>query len=231
MRDLEEAWPATAERLFEIQEKLAAAEPEAWHPGDRIRSAAGCFVCFRRGLAGKGAAGDRAWAAAALWVEGHVTACEVVRGTAAAPYSPGFLALREGPLLEAAVRRLPALPEVLLVDATGRDHPRRAGLALHLGACLDIPTVGVTERPLVAEGSSPAQRRGSTAPLWIGDEVVGHWLRTKTSARPLAVHAAWRTDPDAALSVVAALTGRWRTAEPLRHARRAARAARAEDHG
>jgi hypothetical protein len=57
----------------------------------------------------------------------------------------------EGPLLEAAVRALPAQPDVLLVDATGRDHPRRGGLALHLGAALDLPTVGVTHRPPVAE--------------------------------------------------------------------------------
>ena len=73
-------------------------------------------------------------------------------GPAGGPYLPALLALREGPLLEQAVRALPIAPEVLVVNATGRDHPRRAGLALHLGAVLGVPTVGVTTRPLVAEG-------------------------------------------------------------------------------
>jgi deoxyribonuclease V len=229
MNALEGEWPSSPEQLVEAQERLAAARPEIWHPGDRARSAAGCFVCFPRGLKGKGAAGDRAWAAAASWIDGRLAAVEVVRASAPAPYVPGLLALREGPLLEAAVRRLPALPEVLLVDATGFDHPRRAGLALHLGARLDVPTVGVTERPLDAEGVWPDEPRGSASPLRIGHEVVGYWLRVKARSRPLAVHAAWRTDPATAVAVVMALAGCWRTPEPLRHARRAARAARAVD--
>jgi hypothetical protein len=87
-----------------------------------------------------------------------------------------LLALREGPLLEQAVRALPTTPEVLLVNATGRDYPRRAGLALHLGAVLGLPTVRVTVRPLVAEGSRPADRRGAMAPLRLGGEVVGCWV-------------------------------------------------------
>ncbi|HEY8236284.1 MAG TPA: endonuclease V, partial [Gaiellaceae bacterium] len=71
-------------------------------------------------------------------------------------YEPGLLALREGPVLETAVRALTARPDALLVDATGRDHPRRAGLALQLGAILDLPSVGVTHRPLLADGDWPA---------------------------------------------------------------------------
>jgi hypothetical protein len=69
------------------------------------------------------------------------------------------------------VRALPIVPKVLLVNATGRDHPRRAGLALHLGAVLGLPTVGVTTRPLVAKGPWPVDQRGAT--LWLGGEVVG----------------------------------------------------------
>jgi deoxyribonuclease V len=150
----------------------------------------------------------------------------VAGGEACAPYMPGLLVLREGPLLEAAVRALPEPPEVLLVDATGRDHPRRAGLALHLGAVLGIPTVGVTHRPLLAEGHWPADERGARSPLVLEDEVVGYWLRTRPGTRPLACHAAWRTDPETAADVVLALTGQLRTPEPLRQARTAARQAR-----
>ena len=151
----------------------------------------------------------------------------MTEGAAGAAYEPGLLALREGPLLEAAVRALPEPPEVLLVNATGRDHPRRAGLALHLGSVLDLPTVGLTHRTLLAVGEWPPDERGAQAPLLLARELVGYWLRTKRAARPLAVHAAWRPDPETAAQVVAAATRRARTPEPLRLARRAARVARA----
>ena len=119
------------------------------------------------------------------------------------------------------------VPEVLGVNATGRDHPRRAGLALHLGAVLGLPTVGVTTRPLVAEGAWPPDQRGARTPLRVGGEVVGCWVRTQAGARPVAVHAAWQTDAHAAVQVVLAATGRARTPEPLRRARTLARSRRA----
>jgi deoxyribonuclease V len=162
-------------------------------------------------------------------VDGRLAEITVVRGQAGASYEPGLLALREGPLLEDAVRGLDTVPEVLIANATGRDHPRRAGLALHLGARLALPTVGATTRPLVAQGSWPPDVRGAYSPLKIGDEVVGYWVRTAPGARPLAVHAAWRTDPQTATAVVLAATTGARTPEPLRLARRAAREARVAD--
>ncbi len=122
----------------------------------------------------------------------------MVEGAAGAPYEPGLLALREGPLLEAAVRSLAEPPQVLLVNATGRDHPRRAGLALHLGSLLELPTVGVTHRPLLAMGEWPSDEAAARAPLRAAGELVGYWLRTKRGTRPLAVHAAWQTDPETA---------------------------------
>jgi deoxyribonuclease V len=146
---------------------------------------------------------------------------------AGAAYEAGLLALREGPLLERAVRALAASPDVLLVNATGCDHPRRAGLALHLGAVLDLPTIGLTYRTLVAQGEWPADERGAHSPLLLGGEPVGYWLRTKRATRALAVHAGWRTDPEATAEIVLAATRRARTPEPLRLARSAARTARA----
>jgi deoxyribonuclease V len=217
-------WPATPEALVAWQEELARKAPAAAVARDTV---GGCFVCFPRGETGPGQAGDRAWAAASVTHPRHGTATAVVTGEAGAPYVPGLLALREGPLLEAAVRALGSRPDVLLVDATGRDHPRRAGLATALGAVLDLPTVGVTHRPLVAAGEWPDDRRGAAAPLRIGDETVGCWLRVRAGARPLAVHPAWRTDLDTAIAVVLDATARVRTPEPLRRARTAARRARA----
>ena len=149
-------------------------------------------------------------------------------GFAGASYEAGLLALREGRLLEAVVRSLPNPPDVLLVNATGRDHPRGAGLALHLGAILDLPTVGVTHRPLLAEGEWPHPERGANSRLLLGDRCVGYWVRTRSGARPLAVHAGWRTDPETALVVVLEASSRKaRTPEPIRQARRVARKARA----
>jgi deoxyribonuclease V len=219
-------WPADDAALERAQAELAGASPPPWRP-PAAPVVAGCFVCFPRGHAGAGARGDPGWAAAAT----AAGPAAVVRGAAGAPYRPGRLALREGPLLEAAVRALRGRPDVLLVDATGRDHPRRAGLALHLGAVLDLPTIGVTHRPLSAEGPWPEPDRGAQTPLTLEGEQVGAWLRVAARRRPLAVHAGWRTDVATAVAIVLGATGRARTPEPLRRARRAARLARAADGG
>jgi deoxyribonuclease V len=160
---------------------------------------------------------------------GRRVAQAVFTTTAGAPYEPGLLALREGPLLDAVVRSLRrcAEPDVVVVKATGRDHPRRAGLAVHLGHVLDLPSVGVTHRPLYATGSWPADTRGAASPLVLDGEVIGYWVRTRPGRRPLAVHAGWRVDPGQALEVIRATLGPARTPEPLRAARRLARIARA----
>jgi deoxyribonuclease V len=217
----------SAVELVAAQLILAAAHPEPWRLDGTPAAAGGCFVCFERGKAGPGAQGDPGWAGAAIVRSGGDVLTAVSAGEAGGPYVPGLLVRREGSLLEAAVRALPEPPEVLLVDATGRDHPRRAGLALHLGAVLDVPTVGVTHRPLLAEGEWPGDERGAMSPLVLEGKVVGHWVRTRPGTRPLACHAAWRTDADTAAELVLALTGERRTPEPLRQARTAARRARA----
>jgi deoxyribonuclease V len=162
-----------------------------------------------------------------VWRDTHQTLTAVVPGVAGAPYDAGLLALREGPLLGSALECLPTMPPVVLVNATGRDHPRRAGLALHLGSIFDVPTIGITHRPLLASGGWPGEQRGDTAPLWIHGELVGYWLRTRAGHRPVAVHAGWRTDPETAVVIIRKLVDRTRTPEPLRHARRTARLARA----
>ena len=184
-------------------------------------------MCFPRGLTGPGGAGDPAWAAAVVLREARLLDQSLRHGEASAPYVPGLLAARVGGVLEAAVRGLTLRPEVLLVDATGSDHPRGAGLAVHLGAVLELPTVGVTHRPLIGEGPWPADRRGATSRVWIGDEVVASWVRTRRGTRPVVVHPGWRVGLDDAVGLVLELTPRRRTPEPLRMARNLARRARA----
>jgi deoxyribonuclease V len=186
----------------------------------------GCWVCFPRGLAGPGTDHDQVWCAAVIMRAGKLVEQRVIRGTAGAPYVPGLMALRLGRLMEDAVRALSSRLDVLLLDATATDHPRRAGLALQLGAELDVATIGVTHRPLVASGKWPNDERGAMSPLRIGDSVVGCWLRTQPGVRPLAVHPGWRIDLDTAVDVVLSLTSEQRTPEPLRRARQLARRTR-----
>ena len=148
----------------------------------------GMLRVFRPGGRGRGRLGEPGWAAAAL-MRGKrgLQATAVVEGEAGWHYEPGLLALREGPLLEAAIRTLPERPEVLIVNASGRDHPRGAGLALHLGAVLELPSLGITDRPLLADGRQPEPERGSTSPLLLGGHEVARRLRTRTNARPVVV--------------------------------------------
>jgi len=153
----------------------------------------------------------------------------VVRGRFDAPYAPGLLALREGRLLLEAVAALGGPPEVLIADATGRDHPRGAGLAIHLGAACGLPTIGVTDRPLLAMGGQPGAERGASAELRLKDELVGYRVRTRSGARAVVVHAGWRVDADTARMVVLNVSSGSRTPEPLREARRLTRASRSSD--
>jgi deoxyribonuclease V len=223
-------WPQTASELIRVQRELAGAHPEPWRPAGPRPLIAACFVCFARGGSGPGRAGEPGWAGAALMrADRHLCGTAIVRGEAGAGYEPGLLSLREGPLLEAAVRALPSAPAVVIANATGRDHPRGGGLALHLGAVLDLPTLGVTDRPLVGVGAEPGRERGATSPLLVEGAEVARLVRTRAGARPVVVHPGWRTDLDTAVSVVLLATRRARAPEPLRRARREARLARAAD--
>ena len=226
------AWPIGSGQLEELQRKLALewrSEP-AWHPqAGRSPRAGAAFATTFRGLVGTGAAGDPAWVAAVLYHEGRLVKSAALTGRFDGPYAPGLLALREGRLLQEAVLALEGTLDVLMVNATGRDHPRGAGLAIHLGAACEVPTIGVTDRPLLATGPEAGAQLGAAAELRLGDELVGYRLRTRAGARAVVVHAGWRVDPRTACELVLDFTGRNRTPEPLRQARRLARASRSRD--
>ena len=219
-------WPSDADSLVARQNELALAAPAPAAVDPKDAFIGGCWVCFPRGLTGPGTDHDPAWCAAVIMRGGKLLEQRVISTSADAPYVPGLLALRLGRLMEDTVRGLSAGLDVLLVDATARDHPRRAGLALHLGAELGVPSIGVTHRPLVAAGDWPSDQRGATSPRWIGDSVVGCWLRTKPGVRPLVVHPGWRMDLTTAVQIVTSVTSKRRTPEPLRRARQLARRAR-----
>lgn len=226
-----ERWPSDTTSLIARQQQLASQTSKPWtyEPGKAVIG--GCWVCFPRGLTGPGTDHDQAWSAAVIMLGSRLVDQQAIIGTARASYVPGLMALRLGPLMEEAVRALSSLPDLLLLDGTARDHPRRAGLALHLGAELDIPTIGVTHRPLLAFGDWPANQRGASSPLRVGESVVGCWLRTRSDVRPLAVHPGWRVDLATAVEVVISTTSRRRTPEPLRRARQLARRTRTQSAG
>jgi deoxyribonuclease V len=222
-------WPTSAEDLQRLQRELAERwlHQPVWHPpADRALRVGGVFVASARGGEGLGDAGDPAWVAAVVVERGAVLHSVVVRDRFDAPYAAGLLALREGRLLAEALAQLGGAPDVVIVNASGRDHPRRAGLALQLGAAHGIPTIGVTDRPLLADGSWPTSARGATAELRLDDEIVAYRLRTAAGVRPVVVHAGWRVDAETACDVVLRMSEGSRTPAPLREARHLARSAR-----
>jgi deoxyribonuclease V len=239
-------WPTGAAELERLQvglAELADAQPP-WEPGGAASAAGGptmalpagltvggVYVTYPSGVGGPGSAGELMWAAAVLTRDGEVVAEAVERGQTGAGYVAGLLALRCGPLLERAVRGVAQRPDLLIVDSTGRDHPRRAGLAVHLGAVLDVPAVGITNRALLSEATPVAEGRGATSPLLLNGEVVGYAVRTARGVNPVLAHAAWRTSPELAVRAALSLTAGRRTPEPLRRARTLARVARAQDEG
>jgi deoxyribonuclease V len=211
-------WPATADDLSREQERLASVPCEPWAPPPVALRVGACAVVF--GPAGRE---DIGWAAAAVVEAGQVIATSTHVARVDAPFQRGQLALREGPILETVVRCLVRRPDVLLVAATGRDHPRGAGLALHLGAALDLPTVGVTDAPLLATGDEPSREWASRAPLRIGRDVVACRVRTRGGTKPVIAHAAWRTSAKIAADIVLGSCALARWPEPMRVARRIAR--------
>jgi deoxyribonuclease V len=222
-------WPTSANDLEAAQIGLAEATPPLWSV-PAIPAIAGAWFTSPTGSAGD-SPGEPAWASAVSLRDGVIMETSLVRGVTAAGYRAGYLALRQGRLLEQSVAALPHTPNVVLVDATARDHPRRAGLALHLGAVLGLATIGVTDRPLLATGPEPRAERWAASELTLDGDVVAIRLRTRQGVRPIVVHPAWRTDRATALDVVRRVTERVRTPEPLRAARREARLARARDEG
>lgn len=134
------------------------------------------------------------------------------------PYLPGFLSFREVPLLEPLFEGLDFLPDVLFVDGQGIAHPRRFGLASHLGIILGIRTIGCAKRPLIGEAEEPEDRKGAFSLLRHEGEVVGALLRTKKGVKPLCVSPGHRMDLEGSIHLVLKATRGFRIPEPLRRA-------------
>jgi len=138
------------------------------------------------------------------------------------PYVPGFLSYRELPVLVKAYKKIGDKPDLILVDGQGIAHPRRLGLASHLGVALNTPTIGCAKSHLFGEHAVPGTRRGSYASMWNGRERIGIVLRTRDNVKPLFISPGHLVDIRDCLRIVLRATTRYRIPEPIRYAHKMA---------
>ncbi len=161
---------------------------------------------------------DQIIGVAVLW---DVQRCRVVETRGARdrlrfPYVPGLLSFRELPVLLRVLRRLQMPFQGVMCDGQGIAHPRRLGLASHLGVILDMPTVGCAKSRLCGTHHEPAGARGSVAPLLDGDERIGSVVRTRDGVNPLFVSPGHRVDHASSVAWVLACGAGYRLPEPTR---------------
>ena len=136
------------------------------------------------------------------------------------PYIPGLLAFREAPHMAEAVRRLSRRPDLLIVDGQGIAHPKRFGLACHLGVELGIPAIGCAKSRLVGKYAEPESERGSRTPLLDRNELIGTVLRTRSNVRAVFISPGHLITIDEAVAMVLRTTAGFRLPEPQREADR-----------
>jgi deoxyribonuclease V len=132
------------------------------------------------------------------------------------PYIPGLLSFREIPALLSAIERLEVIPDVWMVDGQGIAHPRRLGIAAHLGLFLDAPTIGVAKHILCGKAEDPGVSKGSIAPLIHQDEEIGALVRTRDSVSPVIVSLGHRIDLPSSIALVLDAARGYRLPEPTR---------------
>jgi deoxyribonuclease V len=156
-------------------------------------------------------------------------------GRARFPYVPGYLSFRELPPLLEAFAKLRARPDLVICDAHGRAHPRRFGLACHLGVALELPAIGVAKSRLIGAHREPGPRRGAHAALRDGGEVIGEVVRTQPGVKPIYVSVGHRVSLPTARRLALRFAPRYRLPEPTRAAHaevnRLRQAGRTEERG
>ncbi len=209
-------WDVTPAEAKAIQEKLRD-RVETRDRFSRVRRVAGVDVGFKDN-------GKLTRAAVAVLefpsLEMETSATATV--PTAFPYIPGLLSFREIPAIVAALEGLDALPDLILCDGQGYAHPRRFGLACHLGVVTGIPAIGVAKTRLVGTYDRVPQSRGRWTPLKDGDEVIGAVLRTRKGVKPVYVSVGHRLSLDTAVGLVMGCVTRYRLPETTRAAHRLA---------
>lgn len=205
-----------------VQRRLAASVITSDAGTLEVRLVAGADVAAGR----SGPVGRPGFARAAVVVLEYpslaVAETAVVEGEVRFPYVPGLLSFREAPILLEALGRLERTPDLLMVDGQGLAHPRRFGLACHLGLLLELPTIGCAKSRLVGEHAPLPPERGSWVPLLDGGEVLGAVVRTQTGLKPVYVSVGYRVSLRQAVDWTLGLAPRYRIPEPVRRAHMAA---------
>ncbi len=224
-------WDLSPAQAIALQKASAGAvlRADRFGPGGRraIRRVAGVDAAF--------ADGGRVIRAAAVMLEypGLVLTDQVlVERPTTFPYVPGLLSFREVPALLEALGQLPAAPDLILCDGHGYAHPRRFGLACHLGLWLDTPTIGVAKSRLTGSHDEPGPAKGDVAWLLAGKgdrprERLGAVLRTREQVKPVFVSAGHRISLRTAVALTLACATRYRLPEPTRLADKLSKAQRA----
>jgi deoxyribonuclease V len=209
-------WQMTAAGAIELQKKLAA---EVSREGDIAEPhlIAGVDISVNR-WAKTGTAAVVVLSYPGLEPE----EVKVVTDRIPFPYVPGLLSFREAPLILAACVELTVTPDILIVDGQGIAHPRRMGLASHLGLFLDVPTIGCAKSRLCGSHEEPDSHAGSYADLVDNGELIGAVLRTRTDVNPLYISIGHKIDLPAAIRWVLECCRGYRLPEPTRLAHQAA---------
>ena len=179
-------------------------------------------ICEIRYVAGADAAYDQDSIYAAIVVM-KFPGLEVVEKTGSVqeisfPYIPGLLSFREGPAILDAFSNLTTVPDLIFMNGHGYAHPKRFGLASHVGLLLDIPSVGMAKRLLIGEAAQPDTARGSTEPVLDNGEIIGRAVRTVQDAKPVFVSAGHKVDLAQAVDMALRTTIIHRITEPVWHA-------------
>ncbi|NNF57185.1 MAG: endonuclease V [Rhodothermaceae bacterium] len=207
------SWEVSPRDAIAIQKRLAPLVREEPLDFDALDTVGGLDVSVR---------GDQVRAAIVVLRLADLVVIDqaIWEGPVAFPYVPGLLSFREIPAVIPALEQLRALPDGLMLDAQGYAHPRRFGLACHLGVLLDRPALGVAKTILVGRHGALAEPKGSTADLVHHGEVVGQALRTREGVKPVFVSIGHRVTLADAVALTLRLALRYKLPEPTRLAHR-----------
>ena len=214
-------WDLTPKEAMALQERLRSRVVRADRIG-AVRRVAGVDVGFEQ-------EGQVTRAAVAVLDFPGLELVEraVVRVPTRFPYVPGLLSFREAPAVLAAFEKVSLAPDLILYDGQGIAHPRRFGIASHVGWLLDCPSIGVAKTRLIGVHGTPANRRGAWTPLrdageGHGAEIIGAVLRTRVGVKPLYVSIGNRVSLETAVRWTMACVTRYRLPETTRWAHRLA---------
>jgi deoxyribonuclease V len=211
----QQCWPSSPAEARALQERLRGQVITEDQLGV-VHRVAGVDAHYRA---------DHVWAAVVVMTFPDLATVEsaLIHRPLAFPYVPGLLSFREAPATLEALRQLSERPDLLLVDGHGLAHPRRFGLACHLGVLADVPTIGVAKSRLVGTHDEPGIERGAWSPLIDRGETIGVVLRTRRAVRPVFVSVGHRISLQAAIGFVLRCTSRFRLPGPIRAADRLSR--------